>query len=80
MKVDTGAEVSVISEQTCKLLFPHLTLCKRRVVLKTYTGETMPVVGELHVQVCYGTQSTCLRLVVVGGSGPTLLGLLLLEM
>ena len=65
MEVDTGAEVSVISEQTCKLLFPHLSHCKSRVVLKTYTDETMPVVGELHVQVCYGMQSS---------RGPTLLG------
>ena len=74
MEVDTGAEVSVISEQTCKRFFPQLSLCKSRVVLKTYTGETMPVVGELHVQVRYGMQSSRLRLVVVGGSGPTLLG------
>ena len=50
MEADTGAEVSVISEQTLKLLLPHLSLCKTRVVLKTHTDETMPVV-------CYGMQS-----------------------
>ena len=74
MEVDMGAEVSVVSEQIYKQIFPHSTLSKTRVVLKTYTDETIPVVGELHVQVCYGTQTAHLRLVVVGGSGPTLLG------
>lgn len=66
MEVDTEAEVPVISEQICKLCFPYLSLCKTRVVLKTYTDETMPVVGELQVQACYGTQSARLKPVVVG--------------
>ena len=70
MEVDTKAEISVISEQRCKLPFPHLSLCKIRVVLKTYTDENMPVVGELHVQVCYGMQCAHLKRVIVCACGP----------
>ena len=52
MEVDTGAEVSVISETTCtrKSLFPESKLAKTNVVLKTYTHETIPVLGELTVE------------------------------
>ena len=34
----------------------------------------MPVVGNLHVRVKYGSQEAKLVLVVVGGSGPSLFG------
>ena len=51
MEVDTGAEVSVISETTRKSLFLESKLAKTNVVLKTYTHETIPVLGELTVEV-----------------------------
>lgn len=73
MQVDTGAEVSVILEYTYKLHFPHLAPSKSSVVLKTYSDQIMPVVGELQLQVRYGVQSAHLTLVVVGGNGLTLL-------
>ena len=47
LEVDTGAAVSVISEQTYKATFPNRKLFKSDVLLRTYTGEAMSVVGEL---------------------------------
>ena len=43
-------------------------------LLKTYTGEPLPVIGELNVQVRYEEQENDLALTVVAGDGPSLLG------
>ena len=52
MEIDTGAEVSVISEGICQAIFPELQPTKSNVLLKTYTiDEVMSVVGELQVKV-----------------------------
>ena len=74
MEVDTGAEVSIIPDSTRKLLFPNVKLEKTNVVLKTYTEDIIPVVGELPVMVQYGTQAKQMKLIVVSGEGPSLLG------
>ena len=74
MEVDTGAAVSIISEQQQKELFPDAALHTSRLELKTYTGERMAVVGEWDVQVQYCQQSKTLPLIVVTGNGPSLLG------
>ena len=71
MEVDTEAEVSIISDSTRRLLFTNVTLEKTYVVLKTYTEETIPVVGELPVMVQYGTQAKQLKLIVVSGERPS---------
>ena len=46
MEIDIGAAVSIISEPTQRNLFPTVTLQPARIKLRTYTGETMPVLGE----------------------------------
>ena len=74
MEVDTGAEVSIISEATRKSLFPGLKPTRSNVVLKTYTEEVVPIVGELSIQVQYSDQTKQLKLIVVSGDGPNLLG------
>ena len=74
MEVDTGAALSIISQATKELVFPDLPLHSSKVMLKTYTGEHMPVIGNLHVRVQYGTQAAKLVLVVVAGDGPSLFG------
>ena len=74
MEVDTGATVSVISEETLGKLFPDATLQRTTVVLRTYTGETMTVTGQLDVQVRYGPQKQRLPLLIVAGKGPSLFG------
>ena len=74
MEVDTGAALSIISEQTWKTVLPGTTLKKADIVLTTYTNERMTVMGELLVQVAYKQQCERLPIVVVTGDGPSLLG------
>ena len=74
MEVDTGADISIIADQTRKSYFPKLRLHPSSVILKTYTGEPVPVVGQLNMKVQHGEQEAKLVLVVVTGNGPTLLG------
>ena len=74
MEVDTGAAVSIISEETQKKLFPGATLEKSSIGLRTYTLEPMTVLGQISVQVKYGEQGHSLPLTVVAGKGPSLLG------
>ncbi len=74
MEVDTGAAVSIISEQTQKRFFPKASLRWTNVRLKTYTEQAMPVLGEMVAKVTYQEQTHALTLYVVQGNGPTLLG------
>jgi len=60
MEVDTGAAVSVISSATKKQLFPNSQLSDTTVILTTYTGEQMAVVGRMEVQVVYGEINKCM--------------------
>lgn len=48
MEIDTGAAVSIISQQVYKQSFAHLPLEGARVKLKTYTSECIPVLGSIH--------------------------------
>ena len=77
MEVDTGAAVSFVTEQQHQELFPTAVLCHSNVTyvtLRTYTADRLPVVGEIHVHVQYGDQTSDLPLLVVRGVGPALLG------
>ena len=74
IEVDTGAFVSVISMNIYKKLFPNTSLNASTLHLKTYTGEPMPVAGEIDVEVQYGSQVCILSLTVVEGSWPSLFG------
>lgn len=74
MEVDTGAAVSIISEQTKKKLFPNLDLKEVFIGPKTYTGERIPILGEAAVEVKYNEQSHKLSLIVVKGKGHNLFG------
>ena len=75
MEVDTGAAVSLAPESAVAALPPSSELQPTNVVLKTYTGESIPVKGMLSVIVKYGQQTyRNLKLLVVQGSGPSLMG------
>ena len=75
MEVDTGAAVSIIFRKEQRRLFPEAPLRASQVRLRTYTGETMSVLGEMIVSVKYEDQlSKSLMLIVVNGDGPTLFG------
>ena len=74
-EVDTGAAVTVMSGESFHQLLPGHTLHPSSVELKTYTGEPMKVIGETRVDISYQSQEVnSLSLVVVEGSGPSLLG------
>ena len=77
MDIDTGASISIISEQTFKELWgqdchPALQRCGIR--LRTYTGELLPIKGEIQVDVHYKDQINTLPLIVAEGNGPSLVG------
>ena len=74
MEVDTGAAVSVISSTTRANLFHSCPLSSTSTILTTYTGDRIPVVGEMKVEVSYGEQNAKLSLYVVEGQGPSLMG------
>ena len=74
MEIDTGAAVSLVSEETYKKLWPHKPLQQATIVLKTYSGEQLQLCGSMEVDVVYGTQHCTLPLLVIKGNGPSLLG------
>ena len=74
MEVDTGASVSLMSEDSYSKLFPNCPLNATQVRLQTYLGEAIPVIGSLVAHVEYQGQQADLPLMVIKGKGPTLLG------
>ena len=72
MDLDTGAAVSVISEQTYRSTWPH---CQPSTIkLHTYSGEELEMLGSIPVQVNYQGPQEELPLLVVRGTGASLLG------
>lgn len=53
MEVDTGAALYYFTGGT----FPEIVLQQSSVFLRTYTGEVLPVVGEMPACVRYGNQT-----------------------
>ena len=74
MEVDTGASLSIISESTYLSLIAPPELKSTDLTLHTYTGESIVVLGSLEVDVSYEDKMFTLPLLVVQGSGPSLLG------
>ena len=75
MEIDTGAGVSLVSEETVNSpVMKKLPLQPTDVRLRTYTGETVPVLTKLMVSVVKDEASMTLPLLVVKGGGTTLLG------
>ena len=77
MEVDTGASMTLISKTTFDTLWsPHTapSLQPTGSKLRTYTGESIEVLGAANVNVSFQEQHKQLQLLVVGGNGPSLLG------
>ena len=74
MEIDTGASVSLISEELQKTVFPDAHLTNPTSTLRTYTSEPIPVVGQMTVKVKYGDYVGDHKLYVVKGKGASLLG------
>ncbi|XP_063049093.1 uncharacterized protein K02A2.6-like [Engraulis encrasicolus] len=81
-EIDTGCNVSVINETKFNEMWEENKrpqLKETKLTLKSYTGEKIKVVGVADVEVIYGQQVKTLPLVVVKGTGPSLLGRAWLE-
>ena len=77
VEVDTGASLSVISEELYNSLVsagqaPQLV--ESGIVLRTYTGKEVKPNGSCSVNGCYDGVEYSLPLSVVGGKRPALLG------
>ena len=61
MEVHTAADYSIMSKSTYTQKFSNFPLYPSNVELKTYTGETLTVCGEMQCNVLYkGHEYTCL--------------------
>ena len=69
-----GAAVSLVSEKTYRSLFPEHCLQHSKACLRTYSGESITVIGQVEVEVCYEEQQVKVPLLVVKGEGPSLFG------
>ena len=56
MEVDTGASRTTISEHVYETQFKHVQLRPTDVLLRSYTGDVVPIIGELSVNVCHEEQ------------------------
>ena len=74
MEVDTGASYSIISESTYYSLQTLPELKPTDIILHTYTGENIVILGLVDVDVSYDDKQFTLPLLVVQGSGPSLFG------
>ena len=73
-EVDTGAAVTILSQEVYQHLFPNLKLDPSSMLLKSYTGDQVKVLGEVQVAVSYGEQKGNYTLYVVKGNNSCLLG------
>ena len=74
MELDTGASVSVMSNEAWRKLKTSTKLQKFSLKLRTYTGEALKVVGQALVDVEYEGNTKRLPIHVLEGDGPSLLG------
>ena len=74
MELDTGASVSLMSEDTYQEYKSKFKLEYTNVKLRTYLGDLIPVLGRATVHVQYGKENMELPLIVVKRKGPNLLG------
>jgi len=74
MEIDTGACMSLISEEAFKQLYPGRSLKPSSAHLATYSGQPITALGEINVVVTYNAQQATLPLIVVTGTGPSLFG------
>lgn len=75
LEVDTAADFSIMSKSIYNQKFSHMPLHPSRVKLKTYTGETLQVCGEMQCNIVYKGHKYVLPILVANYEGkPTLLG------
>ena len=74
MELDTGASILLISEYQYKQLREASSLEKSSVILRTYTGENLLILGSIRVTATCNNQTKTLPILVIKGNGPNLMG------
>ena len=77
MELDTGSGLTIINEQMySEIAKPNQLnpLQKTDIILKTYTGEKIDILGSAQVVACNQGKEVVLPVQVVKGVGPNLLG------
>ena len=74
LQIDTGATRTVLNEETYNKLRDKVESKSSKAILSTYTGEKIPVSGEVLIPVKYQNQQHNLPALVVMSPGPNLLG------
>uniref|UniRef100_A0A5S6QJM4 Peptidase A2 domain-containing protein n=1 Tax=Trichuris muris TaxID=70415 RepID=A0A5S6QJM4_TRIMR len=75
MEIDSGASCTIISERTFfDVLHGQPPLQKVSTTLRTWSAKAIPVLGSITVTVARGNRVKNLKLLVVRGAGPNLLG------
>ena len=74
MELDTGASVSIMSEEAWRRRFPKVPLEASQIKLKTYTIEALKIIGQALVEATYQDQTSKLPLQILKGNGPDLFG------
>lgn len=75
MELDTGAAASLISKTMYDKLWAEPPAMRPTTVrLRTYSGQSLTVLGTVNVSVQYETQQVEHSILVVDGSGPNLFG------
>ena len=73
-QIDTGASLTLVSQDLYKSLSINKHLEPSTLELRTYTGEEMKIHGTVNVTVKHDKQTMTLPIFVVEGHGPPLLG------
>ena len=76
MEVDTGASATLITKSTMEKVWPvkKPTLCTENNLLRTYTGEIVPICGTTVMNLQYRDSHAALTVMVVDSDRPNILG------
>ena len=74
IELDTGASVSIMTEEAWRRRFPKVPLEESQIKFKTYTGEALEIIGQALVEETYQDKTTKLPLQILKGNGPSLFG------
>ncbi|UYV66034.1 hypothetical protein LAZ67_3006249 [Cordylochernes scorpioides] len=73
-EIDTGSCLTLISEKDFKRYLPDVQVKEAGIIVKTYDGTVVPILGEIDVKVDFRGTIAKLRAVVVRGERKALLG------
>ena len=72
-EVNTGTAVTLISEETYREHFPNMPMHETSLQLTMYSKDQLQVLGQVTVDVSYGTQNGIYTLYVIKGTGTSLI-------